>query len=185
MQANELRRGMNVILEGRPYRVMESEIRTPGKGRAFIQVKFRSILDGTQKELKLSTSDQVEEADIESKDMDYLYADGDGAIFMDVENYEQTTIPDDVLGDSKPWLSENMRCVVELLNGIPIGVTLPKVVEIKVRSADAVVRGQTAAKSQKSAVLENGVTIQVPPFIESGEKLRVDPTEKRYIERAK
>jgi elongation factor P len=185
MQANELRRGMNVMLDGRPYRVMESEIRTPGKGRAFIQVKFRSILDGTQKELKLSTSDQVEEANIESKDMDYLYADGEGAIFMDVESYEQMTISDDVLGDAKPWLSENMRCTVELLDGTPIGVTLPKVVEIKVRSADAVVRGQTAAKSQKSAVLENGVTIQVPPFIESGDKLRVDPTEQRYIERAK
>jgi elongation factor P len=176
---------MNVMLDGRPYRVLESEIRTPGKGRAFIQVKFRSILDGTQKELKLSTSDQVEEAAIESKDMDYLYADSEGAIFMDVESYEQMTIPDDVLGDAKPWLAENMRCEVELLDGIPIGVTLPKVVEIKVRSADPVVRGQTAAKSQKSAVLENGVTIQVPPFVESGDKLRVDPTEQRYIERAK
>jgi len=185
MQANELRRGMNVMIDGKPYRVLESEIRTPGKGRAFIQVKFRSILDGTQKELKLSTSDQVEEAAIESKDMDYLYADAEGAIFMDIESYEQMTIPDDVLGDAKPWLSENMRCSVELLDGVPIGVTLPKVVEIKVRSADAVVRGQTAAKSQKSAVLENGVTIQVPPFIESGDKLRVDPTEQRYIERAK
>jgi elongation factor P len=173
------------MIDGRPYRVLESEIRTPGKGRAFIQVKFRSILDGTQKELKLSTGDQVEEAAIESKDMDYLYADAEGAIFMDIESYEQMTIPDEVLGDAKVWLSENMRCSVELLDGVPIGVTLPKVVEIKVRSADAVVRGQTASKSGKSAVLENGVTIQVPPFIESGEKLRVDPTEKRYIERAK
>jgi elongation factor P len=185
MQANELRRGMNVMLDGKPYRVMESEIRTPGKGRAFIQVKFRSILDGTQRELKLGTGDQVDEADIESKDMDYLYSEGEGAVFMDIESYEQTTIPNDVLGDAKPWLSEGMRCAVELLDGVPIGVTLPKVVEIKVRSAEPVVKGQTAAKSNKPAVLDNGVTIQVPPFIEAGDKLRVDPTEQRYIERAK
>jgi len=185
VQANELRRGMNVMLEGKPYRVMESEIRTPGKGRAFIQVKFRSILDGTQKELKLSTADQMEEADIESKEMDYLYGDGEGAVFMDIQNYEQLTIQDDVLGDAKAWLSENMRCWVDLLDGVPIGVTLPKVVEVKVRSAEPVVKGQTAAKSSKPAVLENGITIQVPPFIEPGEKLRVDPAEGRYIERAK
>ncbi|HKC49538.1 MAG TPA: elongation factor P [Myxococcota bacterium] len=185
MQANELRRGMNVMIDGRPFRVMENEIRTPGKGRAFVQVKLRSILDGTQRELKLSTSDQVEEAAIESKEMDYTYASGDGAVFMDIESYEQITLSDELLGDAKPWLSEGMRCEVELLDGVPIGITLPKVVEIKVRSADAVVRGQTAAKSQKSAVLENGVTIQVPPFIESGDKLRVDPAEARYIERAK
>jgi elongation factor P len=185
MQANELRRGMNVMLEGKPYRVMESEIRTPGKGRAFIQVKFRSILDGTQKELKLSTSEDIEEADIQSKEMDYLYADGDGAVFMDVQDYEQMTISDAVLGDGKPWLAEGMRCWVDLLDGRPIGVTLPKIVEVKVRSAEPTVKGQTAAKSSKPAVLENGVTIQVPPFIEAGEKLRVDPAEGRYIERAK
>jgi elongation factor P len=185
MQANELRRGMNVMLDGKPYRVMESEIRTPGKGRAFIQVKFRSILDGTQRELKLGTGDQVDEADIESKDMDYLYTEAEGAVFMDIQSYEQTNIPDDVLGDTKPWLAEGMRCSVELLDGVPIGVTLPSVVEIKVRSAEPVVKGQTAAKSSKPAVLENGVTIQVPPFIEAGEKLRVDPMEQRYIERAK
>jgi len=185
MQANELRRGMNVMLDGRPYRVMESEIRTPGKGRAFIQVKFRSILDGTQKELKLSTGDEVEEADIQSKEMDYLYGDAEGAVFMDIQNYEQLTIHDDVLGDAKPWLSENMRCWVDLLEGVPIGVTLPKVVEVKVRSAEPVVKGQTAAKSSKPALLENGITIQVPPFIEAGERLRVDPAEGRYIERAK
>jgi elongation factor P len=176
---------MNVMLDGKPYRVMESEIRTPGKGRAFIQVKFRSILDGTQRELKLGTGDQVDEADIQSKEMDYLYGESDGAVFMDIENYEQVTIRDEVLGDAKSWLAEGMRCWVDLLDGAPIGVTLPKVVEIKVRSAEPVVKGQTAAKSSKPAVLENGVTIQVPPFIEPGEKLRVDPAEGRYIERAK
>lgn len=185
MQANEMRRGMNVMYDGRPFRVMEIEIRTPGKGRAFVQVKLRSILDGTQRELKLSTADQVDEAPIESKEMDYLYAEPEAAVFMDIQDYEQMHIPNDVLGDARPWLAENMRCWVDLLDGIPISVTLPKIVEIKVRSAEATMRGQTAAKSSKPAVLENGVTIQVPPFVNAGDKLRVDPSEGRYIERAK
>ncbi len=185
MQANELRRGMNVLLDGRPFRVLESEIRSPGKGRAFIQVKLRSILDGTQREIKFSTADQVEEAAIESRDMDYLYSEPEGAIFMDSESYEQLTIPDDVLGDAKPWLAEGMKANVETLDGRPIGLTLPKSVEIAVRQAEATVKGQTAAKSSKPAVLENGVTIQVPSFIEAGQRIRVDPAEKRYIERVK
>jgi elongation factor P len=185
VQANEMRRGMNVMIDGRPFRVMEIEIRTPGKGRAFVQVKLRSILDGTQRELKLSTADQVDEAPIESKEMDFLYAEPEAAVFMDIQDYEQIHIPNDVVGDARPWLAENMRCWIDLLDGIPISVTLPKIIEIAVRSAEPVVKGQTAAKSSKPAVLENGVTIQVPPFVNAGDKLRVDPAEGRYIERAK
>jgi len=185
MQANELRRGMNVMIEGRPFRVLESEIRSPGKGRAFIQVKLRSILDGTQREIKFSTADQVEEAALESREMDYLYSDSDGAIFMDTESYEQMTLADAVLGEAKPWLAEGMKCKVETLDGTPIGVTMPKSVEITVREAEATMKGQTAAKSSKPAVLENGVAIQVPSFVESGQRIRVDPTEKRYLERVK
>ena len=185
MQANELRRGMNVMIDGRPFRVLESEIRSPGKGRAFIQVKLRSILDGTQREIKFSTADQVEEAALESREMDYLYSDSDGAIFMDTESYEQMTLADAVLGEAKPWLAEGMKCWVETLDGTPIGVSMPKSVEITVREAEATMKGQTAAKSSKPAVLENGVAIQVPSFVESGQRIRVDPTEKRYIERVK
>ena len=185
IQANDLRRGMNVYYNGAPCRVLEIEIRTPGKGRAFVQAKLRNILDGTQREVKFSTADQVDEASVESREMDYLYSDGDGAIFMDIQSYEQMTLSDDVLGDAKPWLTEQMRCWIDLLEGRPIAVLLPKVVEATVREAEAVVKGQTAAKSSKPATLENGVTVQVPAFIESGTRIRVDPTERRYIERAK
>jgi len=176
---------MNVYYNGAPCRVLEIEIRTPGKGRAFVQAKLRNILDGTQREVKFSTADQVDEATVESREMDYLYSDADGAVFMDIQSYEQMTLSDDVLGDAKPWLTEQMRCWIDLLEGRPIAVLLPKVVEATVREAEAVVKGQTAAKSSKPALLENGVTVQVPAFIESGTRIRVDPTEKRYIERAK
>ena len=185
MQANELRRGMNVMLDGRPFRVLESEIRSPGKGRAFIQVKLRSILDGTQREIKFSTADQVEEAALESHEMEYLYSDSEGAIFMNSATYEQMTLRDEVLGEAKPWLAAGMKLWVETLDDTPIGVTLPKSIEITVREAEATMKGQTAAKSSKPAVLENGVAIQVPSFVESGQRIKVDPTEKRYIERVK
>lgn len=117
--------------------------------------------------------------------MDYLYADGSSAVFMDTESYEQIAISDDALGEAKPWLAEGMRLYVDLLDGNPIGVQLPKSIEATVREAEPVVRGQTAAKSNKPAVLENGIAIQVPTFIEAGDRIRVDPTELRYVERAK
>ena len=185
IQANDLKRGMHVYYNSAPCRVLEVEIRSPGKGRAFVQVKLRNILDGTQREVKFSTADQVDEAAIETREMDYLYSDAEGAIFMDSTSYEQMTLSDAVLGDAKPWLAEHMKCWVELLEGSPIGVTLPKSVEVTVRHAEATMKGQTAAKQNKPAVLENGVAIQVPSFVESGQRIRVDPTEKRYLERVK
>jgi elongation factor P len=104
---------------------------------------------------------------------------------MDTETYDQITLNDDMLGDAGPWLTEGMRLHVEMLDGQPIGIQLPKVVEAVVAETEAVVKGQTAARSNKPATLENGVTVQVPPFINVGDKLRVDPGERRYVERAK
>ena len=117
--------------------------------------------------------------------MEYLYAEPEAAVFMDTESYEQLNLPKEGLGGAAPWLSEGMRIHVELLDGNPIGVQLPKTVEIRVREAEPVVKGQTAARSSKPAVLENGVSLQVPPFVEAGDRIHVDPGELRYIERSK
>jgi elongation factor P len=185
IQATGLRRGTTVILDGVPYKVLTHEHRTPGNKRGFVQTKLRNLLDGTQREVKFSAQDSVERAVIDSREMDYLYADGSGCVFMDVENYEQLTISDATLGDARPWLSDGMRIVVEVLDGNAIGVALPKVVEAVVQETEAVVKGQTAARSNKPATLENGVTLQVPPFINVGDRVRVDPVELRYVERAK
>jgi elongation factor P len=185
VQATELRKGMAVIYEGNPYRVLSFEHRTPGNKRGFVQTKLRNMRDGTQREVKFSATELIERAHLESREMDYLYADGSSAVFMDTESYEQIAISDDALGEAKPWLAEGMRLYVDLLDGNPIGVQLPKSIEATVREAEPVVRGQTAAKSNKPAVLENGIAIQVPTFIEAGDRIRVDPTELRYVERAK
>jgi elongation factor P len=186
IQATALRRGTTVIHEGVPYRVLEFEHRTPGNKRGFVQTKLRNLLDGTQREVKFSAADFVERAIVETREMDFLYSEGaDAGVFMDAQSYEQVSVGDDIFRETSPWLSEGLRVMAEVLNGRIIGIRLPKTVEIGVAETEPVLKGQTAAKSNKPATLENGVTIQVPPFIGSGDRIRVDPGELRYVERAK
>ena len=185
IQATGLRRGTTILYEGVPFRVLEFAHRTPGNKRGFVQTKLRNLLDGTQRAVKFSAQDYLERAIVDTREMDYLYDDGTGTVLMDVENYEQITMSDDQLGDAARWLSEGMRVLVEMLNGSPIGIQLPKAVEAVVADTEAVVKGQTAARSNKPATLANGATVQVPPFISIGDRIRVDPEERRYIERAK
>ncbi len=185
VQATDLRRGTAVVYEGALYRVLEFEHRTPGNKRGFVQTKLRSLVDGTQRTVKFGTGDFLERAVIETREMDYLYADGHGRVFMDIENYEQLPISAEILGDAEAWLTEGMRLMVEIHEGRPIGVRLPKGVEAVVAETEGVVKGQTAARSSKPARLENGVVVQVPPFIEVGDRILVDAEEARYIERCK
>ncbi len=168
-----------------PYRVLEFEHRTPGNKRGFVQTKLRNLLDGTQRTVKFSATDVLERAIIETREMDYLYADASGHVFMDSETYDQISLSEELLAGAKDWLSEGMRLLVEMLDGRALGVQLPKTVEIEVAETEPVVKGQTAARSNKPARLANGVVVQVPPFVAAGERIRVDPGELRYVERAK
>jgi elongation factor P len=184
-QATRLRKGMAIFFEGQPFRVMEFEHRTPGNLPAFVQTKLRNLLDGTQRTQKFMASEFVERAVTDTREMDYLYSDSDGYHFMDTETYDQIAIPEESLGENAVWLSDGMRVTVQLLDGRAIGIELPKSIEVEVAEAEPVIKGQTAAKSSKPAKLRNGVPIQVPPFIKAGDRIRVDPEERRYIERAK
>jgi len=186
IQATALRRGTTVIHDGIPHRVLEFEHRTPGNKRGFVQTKLRNLLDGTQREVKFSATDLVERAIIEARDMDFLYSEGEeSGVFMDAENYEQISIQGPMYRDAAPWLGEGLRVAVEIFDGRAIGIRLPKVVTVRVRETEPVLKGQTAAKSTKPATLENGMLIQVPPFVDAGDRIRVDPGEVRYVERAK
>ena len=185
IQATALRRGTSIIYEGRPYRVLEFEHRTPGNKRGFVQTKLRSLVDGTQRTVKFSAADYLERAIVEAREMDYLYRESDAGVFMDAQSYEQLTVRGDMYEDAAPWLGEGMRVLIELLEGRPIGLQLPKSVEIGVKDTEPVIKGQTAAKSNKPATLDNGAKIMVPTFVEPGDRIRVDPGELRYIERAK
>jgi len=185
LQATQIRKGNTLVYDGVLYRVLDFEHRTQGRKSGFVQVKLRDVLAGTQREVKLSATEFVERARIDTSEMDALYREGDSWVFMDVETYEQVHVGDELLGDSAQWLSEGMRVLVEQHDGRHIGVQVPKTIEIEVVEAEAVVKGQTAARSTKPARLANGVVVQVPQFIEAGDRVRVDTSDGHYIERAK
>jgi elongation factor P len=185
LQATQIRRGNTVVHEGVLYKVLDFEHRTQGRKSGFVQVKFRNVLDGTQREVKFAAADFVERAVIDTREMEYLYSDGSDLWFMDTESYEQTALGASLLDEAAVWLSEGMRVSVEWHAGRPIGIQLPKTVEIEVSDAEPVVRGQTAARSSKPATLANGVAIQVPQFINAGDRIRVDTSDGHYIERVK
>jgi len=185
ISATALRRGTAILHDGVPYRVLEFEHRTPARQRGFVDTKLRNLLDGTQRRMKFWAAETLERCHVEGRDMDYLYADGNSCVFMDAETYEQIELGKDLIGDAVQWLDEGMRLTIDLLDGSPIGLTLPKSIEVVVRETEARIKGQTAARSSKPATLENGARIAVPTFIDAGNRIRVDPNEGRYIERVK
>jgi elongation factor P len=185
MNASNIRRGMIIIYNGEPYRVLDFQHRTPGNLRAFVQSKLRNIRNGSSTETRFSSTENVERATLEQHDMEYLYADADAYHFMNTETYEQIALTDEQLGDAVGYLSEGLRIQVELFDGTPIGIELPPVVELEVIETEPELKGATASNSNKPAKLSTGVTIMVPPFIKQGDMVRVDPNEGRYLERAK
>jgi elongation factor P len=184
-QANLIRAGQVIEHEGRRWTVLKQQIITPGKGGAFIQVEMRDLKSGNKTNERWRTADTVERLTTEEKEFTYSYTDGSNLVLMDPESYEETHIPVALLGDAAPFLQDNMRVTVDLVEGDPVGIRLPPTVVLEIVEADPVVRGQTAASSYKPAKLSNGVKTSVPPFIETGEKIVVKTEDGSYVERAK
>ena len=176
---------MVIVFQGEPCKVMEFRHHTPGNLRAMVQAKLRNIKTGSSFEHRFRSSDTVEKATLEQHEMEFMYSDGSHHHFMNNENYEQVSLTEDELGDAAQWLMPNLTIEVEFYNGSPIGVALPASMELVVQQCDPFLKGATASNSNKPATLENGVTISVPPFIVEGEKIRVNPTEAKYLERVK
>jgi elongation factor P len=176
---------MVVNFNDTPHRVMAFTHRTPGKGNAVVRAKLRNLRSGLQTETRLMSTESMERLNVEGRQMEYLYEDGDGFVFMDSENYEQITLPRELLETEAPWLEANIKVFVQYIADQPMGIELPKSVDIAVKETAPALKGATASASPKPATLANDVVIKVPQFVESGEVVRVDPTEERYIERAK
>ena len=140
---------------------------------------------GSSYETRLGSADTVERAILERRDMEFLYQDGDNYYFMNTENFEQVALDEQNLGDYKSYLREGARIKVEFLEESPVGVEMPSYVELKVMETEPELKGATASHSPKPATLETGVVVQVPPFIREGDVIRVDPSDGRYLERAK
>lgn len=185
IQASAIRRGHIIIYNNVPYRILDFQHRTPGNLRAFVQVKMRNMLNGSSTETRFSSTEQLEKAQLEEHEMQYLYSDAGQHHFMNTESYEQVALDNEILGDAVNYLIPNLMIKTEFLDGNPIGVELPSVVELKVIETEPGLKGATVSNVNKPAKLETGVVIQVPPFIQEGDVLRVNPNEGKYIERAK
>src|SRR3712207_3750581 len=185
ISATQIRRGMIILFENELCKVSDFRHHTPGNLRAMVETKLRNLRTGASFEHRFRSADTVERASLEQHEMEYLYSDGAQHHFMNTENYEQTHLNEEDLGDMAQWLTPGLRIQVDFYEGQPIGVTLPPSLELTVTSTEPTVKGATGSNVNKPATLENGVTTSVPRFINEGDRIRVDPTEGRYIERAR
>jgi elongation factor P len=176
---------MIIIYENDLFRVTAIHHLTPGNKRGFMQTKMKNLKSGIGTEKKFRSEDRLEQATLDTRAMQYLYAEGDLHTFMDTQNYEQTTMPTEEIGDILPFLLPNQIVEIQLFDGKPVGISLPSNVELEVVETEPSFKGATASASYKPAKLETGVTVQVPPFIQVGDKVRVDPVERTYLERIK
>jgi elongation factor P len=185
LSANDIRKGMVILFEGAPVKVMEFRHHTPGNLRAMVQTRLRNLLTGNSFEHRFRSNDTLDRVILEQHDMEYLYSDGSHHHFMNTENYEQVSLTEEELGDAAQWLMPGLKIQVEFYSGTPIGVQLPASMELTITETEPVMKGATASNSNKPATLENGVTLYVPPFMTVGEKIRVNPSESKYMERVK
>lgn len=185
IQATQLRPGMIILYEGDLYRVTAIHHLTPGNKRGFMQTKMKNLKSGIGTEKKFRSEDRLEQAMLDSRAMQYLYAEDDLHTFMDTQNYEQTSLPAEEMGDLLPYLLPNQVVEIQFYDGRPVGISLPSTVDLEVVETEPSFKGATASASYKPAKLETGVTVQVPPFIQVGDKVRVDPSEGTYLERIK
>ena len=184
INGNEIRPGNVIEHNGGLWVAVKTNAVKPGKGGAFNQVELKNLIDGTKLNERFRASETVERVRLEQKDFQYLFEQGDMLVFMDNETYEQLELPQEFVGDRAKFLQDGMMVTVELYEEKPIGISLPDQVALTISEADPVVKGQTAASSYKPAVMENGVRVMVPPFIEAGERILVDTNEITYIRRA-
>ena len=185
MKATQIRKGNIVRIDGTLYKIMNMDHVTPGKGRAHIQTKLRNLLEGTQTEKRFRSDEDIEKVMIETKEMQYLYSDGDGYHFMDTTTYDQVQLSAELLGNAVPYLIPDSTLNLEWFEGNAIGVDLPPVVELKVIETPPGVKDATASAQRKPAKMETGLVVQVPSFINEGEVIRVNTTDASYSERAK
>jgi elongation factor P len=180
----DIRPGNILEYEGGIWKVAKIQHTQPGKGGAYMQVEMKNLQDGRKTNVRFRSADTLERVRLDTKDFQYLYADGDMLVFMDQDTYEQIQLPADLIGDAAAFLEDGMEVTLEMWEEKPISVALPEQVEATIVEADAVVKGQTASSSYKPAVLENGVRVMVPPHIESGTRIVVDVYERTYVGKA-
>jgi elongation factor P len=181
---NEIRPGTLIEHNGGLWIAVKTQAVKPGKGGAYAQVELKNVITGSKLNERFRSDQSVDEVYLEKKDFQFLYATGDMLTFMDIENYEQIELQREFVGERAQFLQDGMKVLVQTYVGKPIGIQLPQQVTLTVVEADAVMRGGTAAPSYKGAVLENGMKVLVPPFIEAGSRIVVSTEDGSYVRRA-
>lgn len=183
--ASSIRKGNMLEVDGKLYVVLTAENIHPGKGTPVSQIEMRRVSDGVKTSERYKTTDQVERAFVEDRDFNFLYQDGDGFHFMNNETYDQLQVNLDVVGDSAPYLTENMKVKLSIYENVAVAITLPQRVTLEVIETEPVTKGQTASSSYKPAILTNGIRSAVPPHVGPGQRIVVLTEDGSYVERAK
>jgi len=184
MRASDIRRGQAVIIDGKLYVVTNADHNTPGNLRAKVQFKLRDVSKGTIMDKRVGATDDIETATLDRRQVEYLYSDADGHVIMDLETYDQNTIPKEVFGNDILYLKPNTQLTAEFHNGRVVNYEMPKTVDLKVTDTAPGIKGATATNQMKDATLETGLRTRVPPFIEVGETLRINTESGEYQSRA-
>lgn len=184
-ESSDLRKGLKLEIDGEPYVVVQFQFVKPGKGQALYKCKLKNMVTGAQFDRTYRSGEKFNEANLEEQEMEYLYQDGDGYCFMNTSTYVQEFLSPAQVEEVKGLLKENTVCDVLLFEGRPIGVTLPNFVELRIAETEPWAKGDTASGGTKPATLETGYVLQVPPFVNEGELIRVDTRTGEYVERVK
>lgn len=185
LESSNLKKGSKIEIDGDPFIVTQFSFVKPGKGQALYKCRLKNMVTGAQFDKTFRSGDKFNEANLEEQQMEYLYKDTENYCFMNTSNYEQIFMTVDQVGDAKNFLKDNTICNILLFQGRPIGISLPNFVELRITQSDPWAKGDTAAGSTKPVTMETGYVLQVPPFIEEGEMIRIDTRTGEYVERVK
>ena len=186
IDATQIRKGMILRMDdGQLFRVQEMQLITPGRWKAMVQTKLRSLRDNSIRDHRFRSVDRVEQVHLEEIEMEFLYQSGDDCVFMNRETFDQVSLSAEVMGEAAKYAVPNVIFVIEMFEGQAVNVTPPTTIELKVAHTEPWMKGATAAAQYKPATMENGLVISVPPFIQEGDVLKIDTREDKYLERAK
>jgi elongation factor P len=184
-ETSDIRKGLKVLMDGHPYTVVEFQFVKPGKGAAFTRTKFKNLLTGSVIEKNIRSGEKLEPANVEEREMQYLYKEGDDFVFMDEKSYEQVTVRSEIIGDDADLMKDNLACMVLFFNDRAVGVSLPTFIEVEITETEPGARGDSSGNVTKPAKVETGAEVAVPLFINEGDVIKVDTRTKQYVERVK
>ncbi|MBI4972746.1 MAG: elongation factor P [Candidatus Omnitrophica bacterium] len=183
LSINEIKQGLTILVDGQAYLVIETQHVKPGKGAAFVRVKIRRIKNGSIQEVTFRGDEKIEAAFIDERKLQYLYHSAGLYHFMDQDNFEEITIPKEIIGDRIKFLKDNLEVTASFYEGEALAINLPNFIEFTIKHTEPGIKGDTAKSGTKSAEIETGATIQVPLFINTGDKIKVDTRTGIYVER--